>query len=233
MRRDATDTIAPTSSFGDPETGNEKPEIVAPGTNITAGGFNMSVTSMVSLHAAGFAADMLSKYSWLRFRPSLVNANLLSGATDPIAAAAGAVGLGGIDFPSAAYNGYNVWWKGDNGDFDAWDAADGSADGFVEFDLFISNSWDSVRAVLSWLTRGSFTYAHRKDAHPIGTDLDFQVRDPNGALLDVSLSFDDSFEDVEFSPTVSGTYSFRIDRFSNADPENKLRMALAIDYFND
>lgn len=229
---DSDNSIAPKSSFVDPETGNEKPEIVAPGTKIVAGGFTMSGTSMASPHAAGFAADMMSKYSWLRFRPSLIKANLLSGATDSIVGPADAVGLGGIDFLSAAYNGHNVWWNGSPDDFDFWDASDGVADETVEFKLFINNDWELVRATLSWLTRGSYTFEHATDAHPIGMDLDITVSDPAGALLDVSVSFDNGFESLEFPPTTTGTYTFRIHRFSNNDLGNRVRMGLAIDYFN-
>jgi hypothetical protein len=230
---DATNTINAGSSSVDPETGNEKPEITAPGTSITAGGFTKTGTSMASPHAAGFAADTLSPYSYLRRRPHLVKANLMSGATDPIAGSAEAVGAGGIDYLSTAYNGRNTWWSGNNAQFHVWDAADGSADSWVEREYFISSGWENVRATLSWLTRGHFTYAHRTDAHPIGMDLDFQVLDPSGSVLAASYSWDNSFESVEFSPTTSGTYTFRIHRYANRDPANKMRMGLAIDYFNE
>ena len=54
---DSTNTINSGSSFKDPLIKNDKPEISAPGTSISAGGFTMTGTSMSSPHAAGFAAE--------------------------------------------------------------------------------------------------------------------------------------------------------------------------------
>ena len=227
-----TDAIAASSSFDDPDIGAEKPEISAPGTNITAGGFTMTGTSMSTPHAAGFVADQMSDSTWLKSKPHLVKAKILSGATDSISGGADAVGLGGIDFLSGHYNGRNYWWSGSNSAFSSWDSADGSSDGYVEREVTISNSWDSVRVVLSWLTRGTYTYAHRTDAHPIGIDLDLRIYDPSGALVGSSASWDNNFESVEFNPTVTGTYTFKINRYANRDSSNKLRMGLVLNYFN-
>lgn len=229
---DATDTIAASSSFVDPNIGAVKPEISAPGTNITAGGFTMSGTSMSAPHAAAFVADQMSDSTWLKFKPHLVKAKILSAATDSINGGSDAVGLGGIDFLSGHYNGHNYWWSGSNSAFSIWDSADGSSDGYVERQITISNSWDSVRVVLSWLTRGTYTYAHRTDAHPIGIDLDLRIYDPSGALVGTSASWDNNFESVEFNPTVTGTYTFKINRYANRDTSNKLRMGLVLNYFN-
>ena len=227
-----TDTIRASSSFDDPDIGAEKPEISAPGTNITAGGFTMTGTSMSTPHAAGFVADQMSDSTWLKSKPHLVKAKILSGATDSISGGADAVGLGGIDFLSGHYSGRNYWWSGSNGAFSTWDSADGSSDGYVEREVTISNSWDSVRVVLSWLTRGTYTYAHRTDAHPIGIDLDLRIYDPSGSLVGYSASWDNNFESVEFNPTVTGTYTFKINRYANRDSSNKLRMGLVLNYFN-
>jgi hypothetical protein len=227
-----TDTIAASSSFDDPDIGAVKPEISAPGTNITAGGFTMTGTSMSTPHAAAFVADQMSDSTWLKFKPHLVKAKILSAATDSISGGSDAVGLGGIDFLSGHYYGHNYWWSGSNGAFSTWDSADGSSDGYVERQITISNSWDSVRVVLSWLTRGTYTYAHRTDAHPIGIDLDLRIYDPNGALVGTSASWDNNFESVEFNPTVTGTYTFKINRYANRDSSNKLRMGLVLNYFN-
>jgi subtilisin family serine protease len=100
----------------------------APGTNITAGGFTMTGTSMASPHAAAMAADLISKYSFYRLRPHAVNAVMIGGATDAISSGKDKVGVGGIDFLSAAYNGWHYYYQGGNGAFNTLDKGDGAAD---------------------------------------------------------------------------------------------------------
>ncbi len=76
---DSNNTIRSSSSFVNPQTKNEKPEIVAPGTSITAGGHTLTGTSMASPHAAAFAADFLSVYTWMQLRAHMVKAFMLAG----------------------------------------------------------------------------------------------------------------------------------------------------------
>ena len=81
---DANDTINSTSPYVNPETGNDKPEIVAPGTTVTAGGFTYTGTSQSTPHAAAFAADIISRQTVLQYRPWWIKARLVASATDPI-----------------------------------------------------------------------------------------------------------------------------------------------------
>ncbi|GAX36843.1 S8 family serine peptidase [Nodularia sp. NIES-3585] len=229
---DANATISSSSSFVDPETRNSKPEISAPGTNITAGGFTMSGTSMSAPHAAAFLADMMSDVAVLQNRPYLAKANLLAGATDAITGGSDKVGLGGIDFASAHWSGYWNWYYGNNNSFTYFDEQDGTTDGYVEKLIYISNSWPQVKTALSWLNRGNYTYSHRTDAHPIGMDLDLQIYDPNGNFVGGSYSFDNPFESVNFIPTTSGYYKFRIKRYANRDTSSNLGMGLYVNYYN-
>jgi hypothetical protein len=228
---DATDTISGSSPFVDPQIGNDKPEISAPGTNITAGGFTKSGTSMSTPHAAAFAADMMSHSTYLQYRPQLVKAKIMAGATDPISGGYNKVGLGGIDFASAQWSGHWFWWSGGTSAFNTFDGQDGAADNHIVKQVYIANTWERVRVVLNWLTRGSYTYDHRNDAHPIGLDLDLKVYDPNGNYLGGSFSWDNSFEDVDFTPTVSGYYTFKIHRYATRDSSLKLRMGMYVNYY--
>lgn len=229
---DATDAISGSSPFVDPQIGNDKPEISAPGTNITAGGFTKSGTSMSTPHAAAFAADMMSHSTYLQYRPQLVKAKIMAGATDPISGGYNKVGLGGIDFASAQWSGHWFWWSGGTSAFNTFDGQDGAADNYIVKQVYIANAWERVRVVLSWLTRGSYTYDHRNDAHPIGLDLDLKVYDPNGHYLGGSFSWDNPFEDVDFTPTVSGYYTFKIHRYATRDSSLKLRMGMYVNYYN-
>jgi hypothetical protein len=229
---DDTDTMDTASSFVDPSTGNDKPEIVAPG----------DATSWASPHAAGFSADSMAQSTWQKNKPHLVKAKQLAGATDEIAGDATEItmwgipekmGTGGIDFLSSHYNGWNYWMHSDNGSFSTLDAADGAADGYITREVYISSAHDAVRIAMSWLIRGTYVYTNKDDAHPIGMDLDLSVYDPNGNLVGRSWSWDNGFEVVDFEPTRSGTYSFKINRFANRDLGNKLRVGVAVNFYND
>ncbi|MDR4499002.1 MAG: S8 family serine peptidase [Candidatus Scalindua sp.] len=226
---DSSNTINSSSCYRDPQTDNQKPEIVAPGTGIAAGGWTGTGTSMASPHAAGFAADLMSAYPSFRFRPYLVKAAMLAGASNTISGGADKVGTGGINFYRTYYNSNFFWWTGSNSDFSYFDARDinpfnGSIDVLVQL-----TAYRNTRIVLSWLNRGSYTYSHRSDAHPIGMDMDFKVYDPSGQYVGGSFSYDNPYEFLSFTPTVSGTYKISIRRYSNRDNNSKLRMGLAVD----
>jgi hypothetical protein len=229
---DANDTIRNTSPFVDPNTGNDKPELVAPGTNITAGGFTMTGTSMSTPHAAAFAADMMSHSTYLKHRPYLVYAKLLSGATDAITGGYNKVGLGGIDFASAQWSGYWQYYTGGNSSFSYFDGLDGSSDGYITKKIYISSSWNKARVSIAWLNRGTYTYDHRFAAHPIGMDLDLRVYDPTGSYVGGSYSWDNAFEKVNFTPTISGYYTFKINRYANRDVSSSVRLGMYVNYYN-
>ncbi|MEM9456943.1 MAG: S8 family serine peptidase [Myxococcota bacterium] len=226
-----TDTINALSSFRDSEIGNNKPEIVAPGTNINAGGFTMSGTSMASPHAAGFAADLMGEYTWLQLRPYYFKANMLAGADKTILGGTDKVGVGGLNFHRNYFNHTNTWWEGDNNSFDFHDGNDYLPNnGYVDREVYLDAAHASVRVALSWLNRGTYTYDHRADPHAIGTDLDLCVYDPNGVQVGCSSSWDNPFELVEFDPVISGNYRVRINRYANRDTASKLHMGVSINW---
>lgn len=229
---DANDTISASSSFIDPKTGNDKPEISAPGSNITAGGFTMSGTSMSCPHAAGFTADMMSNSTYLKYRPYLVKAKIMAGATDSIAGGNDKVGLGGIDFRSAQYSGYWSWWAGGNNSWDYFDRLDSSDDGYVTRRVYISAGWDKVQVALAWMNRGTYTYNHRNNAHAIGMDLDLSIYGPTGGYVGGSYSWDNPYESVKFTPTVSGYYTFKVKRYANRDTRSVVKMGMYVNYYN-
>lgn len=228
---DSNDTIRNTSSFLDSEIGNEKPELSAPGTSICAGGFCMTGTSMASPHAAGFAADLLGAFAWLRLRPSYLKALMIAGSDKVVAGGLDKVGVGGLNFYRAYFNGTNWWYEGANNVYSGYDAGDYLPNnGYIDQQVNLSSALTSVRIAISWLNRGTYTYDHRADAHPLGMDLDLCVYDPAGVLKGCSSSFDDPYELVSFDPTVSGNYRIRIQRFSNNDAASKFHMGLAVDW---
>ena len=223
--------IRDSSPWRDPETGNEKPELTAPGTNINAGGVTMSGTSQSTPHAAAFAADMMSDLAVLVDRPYLVKARMLAGATDAITGDSDQLGVGGIDFKSAHFHGKWSYWAGTNSDFTKFDTADGTSDGSIDRKITITDKWKKVRVAIAWMNRGSYTYAHANDSHAIGMDLDLKVYDPNGTYVGGSTSYDNPFEVVNFTPSVEGTYTVRISRPHNADTQSDLRIGLHANFY--
>ncbi|MES2208373.1 MAG: S8 family serine peptidase [Pseudomonadota bacterium] len=229
---DANDTINSSSCFVDNELGNNKPEFSAPGTNITAGGFTMTGTSMAAPHAAAFAADMMSGLSVYLDRPYVVYASMIGGATDAITGGVDKVGQGGIDFLSTYYDGYTYYYNGNNASFSSFDAADGATDGYIDKIVNITNTSQKVRVAIAWLNRGTYTYDHKADAHPIGQDLDLTVLSPTGAYVGGSSSFDNQYEVVNFVPSVTGNYKIRVRRYANRDTSADFRMGLKINFYN-
>ena len=229
---DANNTIASFSSYKDPETGNKKPELSTPGVSIKAGGHTMSGTSMSSPHSAAFAADLMGAYSVLKSRPYLVKSLMMAGATKSLVGGTDKVGLGGADFRSAYYSFWYHWYQGGNGAYTTWDAGDPYPNnGYVDTERTLNANLSKVRVVLCWLNRGTYTYSHRNDAHPIGMDLDLAVFDPNGNLVGSSSSWDNPYEVVNFDPTVTGKYRFRIKRYANRDTSSKLHMAVVVNWY--
>ncbi len=159
---DATNTIHYKSSYKNPETGNDKPELCAPGTNITAGGHTDETgTSAAAPHAAAFAADLMSSYSFLKLRPYYLKAFLMSGATKEISGGYDKVGIGGMDFYRTYFNVAGKRWEGSNSSYSTFDSQDPDPNnGIIEYTTFISANFDNVRIVLSWLNRGSYVYDH-------------------------------------------------------------------------
>ncbi len=228
---DGNDTINSGSSFVNPQTKNAKPEMSAPGTSITAGGFTMTGTSMASPHAAAMAADMMSGFPAYVGRPHLTYAAMIGGATDAITGGFDKVGVGGIDFLSAYYNGSAWFWQGSNASFADFDAGDGASDGYIEKVVYIDQAWANARIAIAWMNRGSYTYDHRTDAHPIGQDLDLTVIGPNGNVIGTSASYDNAFETVNFDPTVSGNYKVRVKRFANRDTAAAFRLGMVVNVY--
>jgi len=204
------------SNYGNPGIGNQKPELVAPGENITAGGYTMSGTSMSTPHVAGIAANFMGFPTFsplLRYRPALAKAHLMASAVIPITGGYNKVGWGGARYYSGMRYFHVFVYEGSNSYLNS------PVRGTFTLNAMPLNK---VRVVLTWLNRGTFLYNNGT----IGMDLDLRVYGPNGNLIGSSLSANNPFEVVEFMPTQSGTYSFEITRFSNRDTASRVEAAV-------
>jgi hypothetical protein len=222
---DANMSWASFSCYGPSGAKTEKPEISAPGVDITAKGIKMSGTSQATPHAAAFMAALTGNnaYSWMRTHPQLIKAQVMSGAMDPIVGGLSKVGVGGIDWYSSYYNWYSWWFEGSNG-------SHFNSNREVIRYKYLSSGIRKVRAVVTWLNRGSYTLAHLGDSHPIGQDWDLHVYDPSGRRVASSSSWDNSYEMVQFDPQVTGYYKFVVKRYINRDTAAQVRGALSVNW---
>ena len=230
---DDTDGIYFQSSYGNPQTKNQKPEIVAPGTRIDTdlnGIKDGSGTSWAAPHAAAFAADLMSNYTWMKHKPHLMKTVMLAGATKNITGGTNKVGVGGIDFWSANYYGSFHWWT--NASYNYYKSHDsGTNNSILEWKTSSLISGKKYRAVISWLNRGNYTYSHKTDSHPIGKDFDMSVYDPNGNYVCSSTSWDNPYEVCNFTTSISGQYMIRINQYANRDTGNSMSLAVAVNRY--
>ncbi len=214
--QDNNDSMSSTSSFVDPETNAEKPDLSTPGSSITTTAGTSGGTSYAAPHAAGFAADLLGRYSWLRNHPARVKALMLAGASRNIE---GSVrlsekdGAGGINYLNSGYNGTNtVWWGSNGSHFDA------------SRHVSTTRSFTAgrrYRVALSWVASGSYALSNKN----VNMDLDLKIYRPGGGWVTGSYSWDNGFEIVDFTAPVSGTYTIKVHRYWNSG-SGKVNMAV-------
>ena len=204
------------SSYVDPISTNgdrEKPEVAAPGTGIvttwTASpwtGASWSGTSFSAPIVTGVAALMMQRNSNLTTWPEAVKAILMASATHNIEGASRLSerdGAGGIladradDIARHVNGSWGGYSYGCTSPATSFDAASMSLTAGVR-----------TRAAIAWDTPTNYSsYASKPSA-----DLDLQIITPGGSILVNSVSFDNTYEIVDFTPATSGTYKLRVRR---------------------
>lgn len=230
---DATGDVSEFSNYIDPKTGAEKPDFTAPGEDqCLRGTCGLSGTSLAAPHAAGMAANYAGQFSGARDAPFLLRSLMIATATNAETGNSNggddSEGVGGLSFLNDRNSAYAYFWYVDaaNSHYSSssnpnWTGTDNE----VEFQV---TAGEQVNAAIAWSNRGSYTYAHRNDVHPIGQDYDLTVVDPNGKIVGSSSSWDNSFELVRFDATVSGTYKFKIKRHANRDTGARYQVGLTL-----
>lgn len=211
----AGDTMASCSSWRDPISNSgdrEKPEIAAPGTNINSTsnaspwvGQNASGTSMASPMAAGTAALLIQRSPSLASWPEGVKAILMASAAHNIEGASRLSefdGAGGLvsDWADNIARGVNGTWGARSytcSTTTPLDVATMSLTAGVRTRVAIA--WDTDPAYASYTTKP-------------GADLDLRILNSGGATVASSLSFDNTYEIVDFTPSASGSYRIRVNR---------------------
>lgn len=207
-----------TSSYVDPVSPHgdrEKPEVAAPGSNITSTvispNFDCSVlelgsgTSFSAPAVAGLAADLMQAKPDLVVFPESTKALIMAGATDNVEGAValsekdGAGGVNALTSYTSAINNRYMWTNVVAGSFDA--------NGDITIDMGWVNAGQRVKVALVWDSNPSWDYT----TDPLNADLDLWVFGPN--QVQASASWDNSYETVDFTATTSGNFQIKVHKF--------------------
>lgn len=218
-------TMYANSNYINPSTGADKPEIVAPGVNIDISATYTGVTgtSVATPLAAGFAADLMTEYSFLRLQPALLKAYLM--VNGQRIQSDGVIwgdkdGSGRLDYSNAQY-GAAFWWNGT--DVTTF-TSDTDGDSRPEVVTTMTLGAGTYYVVVSWLIDGTYAYASGIPSK----DVDLKVFNPGGTLLGTSNSSNQSFEGIKFTAATTGTYTFNIERYSNSGGSPNISMGMVV-----
>jgi len=210
------DVMYSTSSFNNPIStrgDRVKPEVAAPGTNINStttaspwtGGIG-SGTSYAAPMVTGVAALLIQRNSSLAVWPEAIKAILMTTAVHNIegdARLSNKDGAGGIaaDRADDVARGVNGNWGAES-----YSCSTPTAHDVATISL---TGGQRTRATIAWDNDPNYSsYASQP-----GADLDFQVINPSGSVVASSASYDNTYEIVDFTPTTTGSYKLRVNKY--------------------
>lgn len=200
------DTMSNSSSYNNPSTGCEKPEIAASGTSITSTlmgatsvGDAGSGTSYAAPMVSGAAAQLMERNSTLKTWPEAIKAILMATALNNIeggSTLSSKDGSGGLDI-RAAFKLVDEGW------FDTRILYSSSFP--VSYNIY-AHKGETVRAVIAWDSKASSDFS----TDTLEADLDVRIYKPDGSYLTGSFSSHNSYEIVSFYASETGDYELRI-----------------------
>ncbi|MFO7661603.1 MAG: S8 family serine peptidase, partial [Chloroflexota bacterium] len=206
------DVIAAYSSFNNPSTGCEKPEVAASGSLIYSTimsnpwlgyGGSGSGTSYAAPMVSGAAAVLMDRNASLEGWPEAVKAVLMATALHNIEGSSRLSekdGAGGIDM-RAAFRTVDEGW---------WDARSVVQGDFPHQYSVYAYAGQKIRAAIAWDSNPNAGYT----TDPLEADLDLRLKNPGGTVVATSASGLNSFEVIEYTATVTGTYTLEAHVFS-------------------
>jgi serine protease AprX len=211
----------PTSTHGD----HEVPAVAAPGSRHELLGSSFGGTSCATPVTASISALLMSKNPSLTIWPEAIRAILLATANYQRADAADysrfADGKDGAGLVNALYG---MWTAGrrDSGtgaQFRAHDYGLATAGDFSGG--YFGRTWTArtlttssrIRVALAWNSKTAAS-GGTPSSSVLDADLDLHVFDPNGNLVAWGNSWDNSWEFLEFTPSMPGNYMIKVHGFS-------------------
>jgi hypothetical protein len=204
------DGVSSFSSYVNPATGQEKPEVMAVGEAVnttynaalTAG--PVSGTSFAAPQVAGQVALMMSRQPYLQIWPEINKAMVLTSAFHSLGASRDLQGVGSVVMNNSD----------DSARLGRW--------GYITFSPTMTD-WNATfyggplnltknhvyRFAISW-----DSWSDGSTTDQLGADLDLYVYKPDGTLMASSASVVNTWEMVEFTAPVTGTYTVNVHKFS-------------------
>lgn len=197
----------PPSLHGD----TQKPEVVAPGVNLCSttespdwyGDCGSDGTSFATPVYTGLAALVLDADPRLALWPETLKAILMATSINNIEGQARLSERDGVGGPWAPYAAA-VAEGGPMGGWTAWNYGCSGGDRTLETVRLPRGR--RVRIVLTWNTDPAYSDWKRRPS----ADLDLVIFGPNGGKVAVSASWDNTYEIVDFLPTVAGDHKIRM-----------------------
>lgn len=207
------DNIANYSSYLENSNIASKPDLVAPGTDITTAAGTDSGTSFAAPHVAAVVAQMCQKQPSLKIQPDTVKAILTSSIThttltfNSLSPQYDQCGAGAIN-AQAAVGSINTSRYISNS-FEA-----NATQGTSHFYEINAPTTKKRRISLSWLKYSYFTGTHTAVTPIEGTlnNLDITIYDSEGNALASSITINstNNTKIIEFSPPEMGTYTMKV-----------------------
>ncbi len=205
-----SDSMNSSSSYIDPSTGVEKPEVAASGTSINSTTMSSpwignvgSGTSYSAPMVAGEAAILMERNSSLAIRPEAVKAIIMATALNNIEGSSRLSeydGAGGVDMRAAFRVADEGWWN--------WRSVSSAS---FPYSLYAyAYAGETVRAVIAWDSNPNAAYT----SDPLDADIDLYVYAPDGSYVTGSFSGGNSYEIVEFVAPQTGSYELRVNDFA-------------------
>jgi len=201
------DTMASSSSYWNPVSGHEKPEVVSPGTCLTTTGLSgqqncFGGTSSASPLTCGVATLLATADNTLLSQMTTVKAALMVSAWHNVEGAAllsDLDGAGSIHATAAhAVIRDKQWWYGDvtNADFQG---------GTLDVTMPLLRG-EETRVIALWFSSASSSYS----TDVLDLDVDLTVLDPSGVPVATAASAVDAFELAGFVADATGDYTIRL-----------------------